>query len=886
MNLNLSLLEQWVRGLVSASWQAALLIVFVVVATFLLRRSRPTVRYALWGVVLIRLCLPFGLSSPLGVAGFSQTFERPKPIVLAVQKTAAGTRGDELSTPTRSAGTAAVPAASESFSAVPAARASAPLTAWGLCGIVWLIGAVSLGAFVLHRWSRLQRIVRQSAPCNRPELTALLDELCGRFGMKRTVALMRLPAGADTLGPCAAGWRRPRILLPARLAESWDIPALEPILIHELAHIRRADVIVNALQVLVQVIYWFHPLVWLANARLRKERELICDDFAVLHSGATSQRYGATILRAIEEIRPQPGWSLAGVGMGESGLAQRLRRLLDRAYALPRPVSRGAIVALLLAGMLGVLIASDAPPIRLAQAALPPGLVPPEPEPQEIPPGLLDFIRKRMADPDDPKALPVANAPRGEFLGQVVDPDGKPLAGVLVDAWDWCPGNETRTAADGTFRLAKLDPDERIEVRFIKEGFAPYTIIKQPLGELSAPVMLDNQTYFQGVVTGPDGKPVANAFIRANQGPEEADGVQIGTIWTETRSDAQGRYKLLVQDETYDLQVTSPGGLVARLPKLTIGPKEAIALDLPLEPGVVFIAHFVDSETNQPVAGVKLGHWEHPGVKGVSDAKGELRIAGLTPGPFEFEVGAKGYTRWWSQECTENDDRKRIGEDGWQRNFDGLHYDLSIGMKPVTITLEKGVRVRGKIVDPSGKPVAGATAAPARTGTGNSLTGDTRFSVKTREDGSFEVVLPASNSVDYNLIAHDGGYQEWRNWANGVSEPFRTKPGQEIEGLELRLNRPATVKGRVVDAAGKPVADREVRAHPTDLRDNRYYNPTFRTDKDGRYEIKFIRPGEHAVQVAPFWLQSDKAPPDTNWMVVIKEGESIEGPDLIAPAKE
>ena len=59
-----------------------------------------------------------------------------------------------------------------------------------------------------------------------------------------------------------------------------------------------------------------------------------------------------------------------------------------------------------------------------------------------------------------------------------------------------------------------------------------------------------------------------------------------------------------------------------------------------------------------------------------------------------------------------------------------------------------------------------------------------------------------------------------------------------------------------------------------------------RTDKDGRYEIKYIRPGEHAVQVAPFWLQSDKAPPESNWNVVIEEGQTIEGPDLVAPAKD
>src|SRR6185312_477012 len=102
------------------------------------------------------------------------------------------------------------------------------------------------------------------------------------------------------------------------------------------------------------------------------------------------------------------------------------------------------------------------------------------------------------------------------------------------------------------------------------------------------------------------------------------------------------------------------------------------------------------------------------------------------------------------------------------RNFDGIDFDLKPGMEPVTITLERGVTVTGRVLDPEGKPVAGATVAPALTGTGNSLTGDTRFSAATDKDGHFSVLLPASGAREYNLVAHDGKDQQWRTWANGV----------------------------------------------------------------------------------------------------------------------
>ncbi len=205
-------------------------------------------------------------------------------------------------------------------------------------------------------------------------------------------------------------------------------------------------------------------------------------------------------------------------------------------------------------------------------------------------------------------------------------------------------------------------------------------------------------------------------------------------------------------------------------------------------------------------------------------------------------------------------------------------------MEPVTIALERAVKITGKVLDPDGKPVAGATVAPALTGTGNSLTGDTRFSVQTDKDGRFTMTLPASGGRQYNLVAHDGKYQQWRHWANGVLPPIGTKPGQEIRGVELKLTKPATVRGRVTDRDGQPVGNREVRAAAADLLENRYYDPTVTTSADGTFELKFIRPGEQSIQVAPFWLDPRQAPAGTSQPLTLKPGEIKEGVELRAQA--
>ncbi len=277
---------------------------------------------------------------------------------------------------------------------------------------------------------------------------------------------------------------------------------------------------------------------------------------------------------------------------------------------------------------------------------------------------------------------------------------------------------------------------------------------------------------------------------------------------------------------------------------------QARRLDIAVRSGVVFRARVVDSESGAPVAGAKLSNREHPGTEGVSGANGTLEIRGLLPGKFEFEVAAAGCTRWWSEQCSKPWSRfepESSPGNRWQRNFDSLDFDLQPDQPPVTITLERGVRIVGRALDPDGQPIGGATVAPALTGTGNSITGDTRFSVPTRADGTFEMLLPASKDAEYNLVVHDGKFGQWRRWANGTLPPFRTRPGQTLTGVEIRLNRPAVVRGRATDAAGRPVTGQDVRGIVADHTGNRYYDPETTTDPDGRFELRFLSPGPEII---------------------------------------
>ncbi|TVQ02744.1 MAG: carboxypeptidase regulatory-like domain-containing protein, partial [Planctomycetaceae bacterium] len=430
-------------------------------------------------------------------------------------------------------------------------------------------------------------------------------------------------------------------------------------------------------------------------------------------------------------------------------------------------------------------------------------------------------------------------------------------------------------------------------VEFTKDGYCPSLYPAQRTGTQDWTIVLTQDTYLEGQVLDPQGQPVADARVRASRGPFQNPQGQISQVWTETTSDAEGRYRLYLEPYDYDLQVRVPKVGSFRQPGLKVIRGSMKSLDLQLEPGITFRALVRDASTGDPIPGIQLWNWQHEGVEGTSDEQGQLEIDGMSPGEFEFMVTAEGvdrrksplagkYARWWSPFAVhEHERREKVEEGRFPRNLDGLTFSIQENQKPMEIFLEPMVTIRGRVVDPDGNPVEGATVAPAKTGSGNSLTGDTRYSYPTDKEGRFTMHLPASRHTKYNLIAHDGQYQQWRNWASGVTKPFQTDPGQVLEDVELRLERGATVRGRALDGAGLPKPFTQVRAVGTDGLDNRYYVPTTKTDEQGNYELKFIRPGEHRVQIQPFWLAADDAPNKSTRTVTVQPGDELEKIDFV-----
>ena len=154
-------------------------------------------------------------------------------------------------------------------------------------------------------------------------MTLRVSRLAGSLGISRVVRV-RLSRRAEA--PATLGWMRPLILVPVSMATGMPGPQLEALLAHELAHIRRADFAVNAAQMLIETVFFYHPAVWWVSNRMRIERELCCDDVAVEACGDAAAY--AQALAAVARVAAAP--VRLAVGAQDGPLLQRVQRLVDR----------------------------------------------------------------------------------------------------------------------------------------------------------------------------------------------------------------------------------------------------------------------------------------------------------------------------------------------------------------------------------------------------------------------------------------------------------------------------------------------------------------------------------------------------------------------------
>lgn len=343
-------------------WQTAVLIGVVAVIDRLIRnRAWPQLRYMLWLLVFVKLVLPPGLTSP-----WSVTSQVPALAEKAVevgmqtpQAPAAVPPARPLPAEPATAAVAEMPSNAEQLTAAlprvesalsqPAQAESDPLS-WTLYAMaVWLVGVVALA---LGLCIRLRRLAKEHAGSRPADVPSWFDELLARTA--KEMGLRRVPRvvfSEKVCCPAVFGVLRPILLFPA---EGLPITHQETrhVLLHELAHIKRGDLLVHAGYMILATIYWFNPLLWLIRRHVQNLRELCCDATVAAHLREETAGYRETLLAAGRALLAQPvdpGLGLLGLFENSGWLPIRLQWLQKQTWRRPwlRRTSVAAVVILM-----------------------------------------------------------------------------------------------------------------------------------------------------------------------------------------------------------------------------------------------------------------------------------------------------------------------------------------------------------------------------------------------------------------------------------------------------------------------------------------------------------------------------------------------------------
>ena len=271
---------------ISASW----LVLVVLALRLVLKRAPKWVNVLLWGMVALRLMLPFSIESALSLIPSAETVS---PEVVQFDPAPTITSGVEL------IDNAVNPSLSESFAAAPLASVN-PLYVWTyLAGWVWLIGLAAMLLYALVSYLRLRRRVSASIPLR--ENIYVCDEVPSPFIL---------------------GIVRPRIYLPSALDEAkWG-----SVLSHERAHLARRDHWWKPLGFALLAVYWFNPLLWLAYTLLCRDIELACDERVLRGMDAGQVKdYSSALLACSVPRRMIAACPLA---FGEVGVGARVKNAL------------------------------------------------------------------------------------------------------------------------------------------------------------------------------------------------------------------------------------------------------------------------------------------------------------------------------------------------------------------------------------------------------------------------------------------------------------------------------------------------------------------------------------------------------------------------------
>jgi uncharacterized protein (TIGR03435 family) len=337
-------------------WQSTLCLVIAGLLTLVLRKNHARARYGLWLAASVKFLIPFSLLVTLGT-------HLARPGALPQTQPGFFFAMEEVGQPfTPHAAQVIPPVVHSATPSILVNLLPAFLVAMWLCGFVGVL-------FVWYaRWRRISAALRQAVPLREGREVEALRRVESLGGIRRPIDLLLSPA---SLEPGVFGIVRPVLVWPKGISEHLPDAHLEAIVAHEVSHVRRRDNLAAAIHMVVEALFWFHPLVWWLGARLIDERERACDE-EVLQLGSGRRVYAESILKTCEFCVESPLACVTGVTGAD--LKKRIVRIMTERMANKLSLSTKLLLAGVgIAAVAGPVVFGlmNAPQIRAQSPAVP-----------------------------------------------------------------------------------------------------------------------------------------------------------------------------------------------------------------------------------------------------------------------------------------------------------------------------------------------------------------------------------------------------------------------------------------------------------------------------------------------------------------------------------
>jgi beta-lactamase regulating signal transducer with metallopeptidase domain len=489
-------------------------------------------------------------------------------------------------------------AASPVVSAVPtpAPAAAVPPARWTpWLALGWLGGAAAMLARLGSVVAGAEKLRRSGRPLENGAVLRLIEEARRKLGLMRRIQVV---VTERLTSPAVMGWLTPVLILPLSLVTTLPMGQMQLILLHELAHIRRRDYLVNLCQLLAESLLFFNPAVWWISRQIRQEREACCDAMAIALAGEPLQ-YARTLAQvAGRALAAAPAF---GDRHNPSGLKDRIQRLLVPGYRPALPLTWRALAGSLGLGFVLLTLCALGTQWTVEAAAQ---LLTPQQR--------MDRIEKKMAEFGE---NPAANSNAGPVAVSVHlrTSDGSPLPRnkyVLIYALTHgsegvYPGN---VSEDGGATNSNVAPADEILIAVDFEGYAP--ALAGPFdGRVTNRIDAGELTLGRGfeislrVSDADSGAAVTNAALHTQF--FMLTGGQQFQHSRDVRPDAAGRVTLpLCTDQPLVVTVNAPGYefIDKRFERLSAGR----TLEVKLKRGQVFAGRVVDKATGEGLPGANL----------------------------------------------------------------------------------------------------------------------------------------------------------------------------------------------------------------------------------------------------------------------------------------